>query len=288
MPLTYMSQKVKPNVTQPFNFPATVTAYLAGIASFNFTYGNDDHHVEEISLSLNANQSGPQQVSVSVTGILNDADGNGIDNNNSYVTVVVLAWTGSSTSNTILAGPQTDGNGQQGQPFYLPGTNPNILQSSLSGFFLDYDEDHHIEGANVAMGVSSNGNQANLTATAKMWDADGNTAVSPTSTGNLLASVDPNPGFVVTTWTAQDAGQQTIPMGTSVKDAVTLMTSFKVQFADDHHLRAIGAGPDSTKVDSTNSSQVITSGVWSWMSDDNNNNQDNAKSNCSVIVIGLL
>src|SRR5204863_4567905 len=91
------------------------------------------HHVEELALSLDANKSGSQQVTVSVTGTLKDGSGNNIDIDKSYVVVVVLAWVGAATSSTLLAGPLSVGNGQQSSSIFLPGSNPSILRGSVSG-----------------------------------------------------------------------------------------------------------------------------------------------------------
>lgn len=293
MPLTFQSIKLAPNASHTFTFTETVFAYQVGVASFKFSFPDgDDHHVEEISLSVSSNKAGSQnnQVAVQVDGVLKDDSGNGMDYPNSYVVVVCLAWVGSSTSFTNLSGPFTVGNGQQSNPIFMPGSNPNIAQSNLSGFFMSYgDTDHHIQGAAAGMGVSTNGNQAMLNGTAKMWDSSGNNAVNPTATGNLISSTDTNPGFIIKPMAAeQSSGTVTIPMGQALSNATSLITAFQVQFDGDHHLNNIGAGNDTIQVDPNNNQQVLTSGIWAWMGDDSGHTQDNSKSSCSIIVIGFL
>jgi len=293
MPLTYQSIKLAPNASHTFTFTQTVYAYQVGVAAFKFSFPDgDDQHVEEISLTLTSNKAGSQnnQVAVQVDGVLKDDSGNGMDYPNSYVVVVCLAWVGSSTAFTNLSGPFTVGNGQQSNPIFMPGSNPNIVQSNLSGFSLSFgDDDHHILGVAAGMGVSTNGNQALLNATAKMFDSSGHDAVNPTATGNLISSTDSNPGFIIKPWTAQQSsGTVTIPMGQAITGATTLLTSFQVQFDGDHHLNNIGAGNDSAQVNPSNNQQVLTSGIWAFMGDSSGNTQDNAKSSCSIIAIGFL
>jgi hypothetical protein len=295
MPLTFQSVKLAPNANHTFTFSQTVFAYQVGVASFRFSFPHDeDHHVEELSLFLSSNKAGSQnnQVAVQVDGVLKDASGNGMDYPNSYVVVVCLAWVGSSTAMTNLSGPFTVGNGQQSNPIFMPGSNPNVVQSNLSGFLLSFNskDDHHILGVAAGMGVSTNGNQALLDGTAKMWDSSGNTAVNPTATGNLISSTDSNPGFIIKPWTGeQSSGTVTIPMGKALSGATSLLTSFQVQFSGgDHHLNNIGAGNDSIQVDSNDNQQVVTSGIWAWMGDSSGNTQDMSKSSCSIIAIGFL
>jgi hypothetical protein len=296
MPLTFQSVKIAPNASHTFTFSETVYSYLVGVASFKFSFpDDDDHHVEEISLSFNANKGGANndQVAVTVNGVLMDDSGNTMDYANSYVVLVCLAWVGSSTNLTNLSGPFTVGNGQQSNPISMPGSNPSIVQSNLAGFDLSYGSNvnHLILGVTAGMGVSTNGNQALLNATARMWDDSGNTAVNPTATGNLISSTDTNPGFTIKPWTAQQpSGTVTIPMGQAISSATSLITAFQLQFpgGSDHHLNNIGAGNDSTWVNPSNNTQVQTSGIWAWMGDDGSNTQDNSLSSCSIIVIGLL
>jgi hypothetical protein len=291
MPLTFQSANVYLNTTPPvFTFDDTVAAYAVGFASFLFNFpDDDDHRILEFSLSLQPNQPAPNQVSVNVTAILKDEHGNNLDPGSSYVTVVVLAWVG-ETAGTLLSPQYTVGNGQQSPPIDLPGSAPSILQSFLSGFYLSYgDENHQVQDVTGAMGVGANQGQAYLSATAKMYDTSGNDAVNPTTTGALIASVDENPGFIVKTYTAQSSTPQKISMGKPLRAAVSLVTSFEAKFGDDDHfILQVGTGPNATAVNPSDDTYVTTSGVWSWMFDNNDDHQDNTQSHCTIIVIGIL
>lgn len=294
MPLTYQFQSLSPiQQSYPFNFDDDISQYAVGISSFNFTY-TEDHHVQQLSLSLTVNQTGPQQISVTVNGVLSDASGHTIDVTNSYVTVVVVAWTGAATTTNLLSAAFAVGPDSQSPSINLPDSNLSVLQAGMAGFYFAYPgTDHHVLGVTAAVGSKHVGSQGYIDAQAvNMWDDSGNNAQNPTATGFLIASSDPKPSFVVKPYTAQDYTQQTIPMGMLLSDAIVLLTSFQVQFPDndDHQIRNIGAGPNTWKVatdDKTQLSSVVSSGVWAWLGNDSGYNQDTSLSSASIVVIGI-
>src|SRR5690606_32385090 len=91
MAFEYQSISTQPNRSVVLNFSAPVVFYLPGISYYSLTHGRKDHHVQELGLSLEVNQPSPQQLQVQVNGIMRDSSGNGIDDVDSRVTVVVLA-----------------------------------------------------------------------------------------------------------------------------------------------------------------------------------------------------
>lgn len=291
MALEIQSQNVALNRgSTAFNFKNPVSQFLAGVASFQLSYGSDDHAVEQMGIQLTTNWPGGTQVNVGANVVLQDASGNNIDLSSSYVTVTVVAWTGASSNQIVLSPSVTVENGEQSSGITLPNGN-NLLQSVLDGFSLSYGTtDHHVNLVQTSVSASQSSNVGFISVTAGMNDASGNQAVNPSATGSLIASSMSMPGFVIVPYQAQSGSSNpVIPMGTPISAAVSFLTAFHVQYpdSDDHHVKAIGAGPNQTWVDSSNSSCAQTTGVWAWMYDDSDNNQDNNNSYASIVVIGL-
>jgi hypothetical protein len=295
MPYVCQSQTFQPNSSADFIFPNQVTQYLAGVASFQFSYGVIDHKVQQFGLSLastssydsTANQS---TVRVTATGILSDASGNTLNADASYVTVSVLAWTGIANPDLVLSASYTAASGGQSSNINLPGSLLPLLNAGLSGFNLNYgSDDYHVGSIMAQVAPGQNGSQGFLTAQAYMRDASGDQAQNPTASGVLLANTATNSGLVIQPYTRQDVGEQNIPMGVPLSSAMALLTGFQVQFpdGDDHHVLKIGAGPDACYVNPNDSTRVLTSGVWAWMSDQHQTGQDNTKSSASILVIGI-
>ncbi|NTJ62042.1 hypothetical protein G6M50_12105 [Agrobacterium rhizogenes] len=294
MTLTYQTMSLNPIQNHTFTFPDTISQFAVGISSFYFAFSKD-HHVQQISLALTSNQVAPTQVSVAVNGVLSDASGNTVDLSKSYVTVVVVAWTGATTTTNLLSAPFSvaSGSNNESPPISLPDSFHSILQACMSGFYLAYPQtDHHVLNVNASVGSTANGSDGYITATANMSDDSGNTAQNPTGTGFLIASSDKIPSFIVVPYTAQNAGQQTIPMGSvKLSDAFVLLTGFQVQFPDndDHEISNIGAGPNTWVCQSDDTgSRVVSSGVWAWMGNDDGDTQDMSLSSASVIAVGIL
>lgn len=293
MALEVLSQNVTLNAgVTPFNFKNSVTQFLAGVASFQLSYGDDDHHVEQMSIQLQTNKPQSTQITVEAVAVLQDASGHSINTGASYVTVTVIAWTGSPTTQVLLSPSYTVADNSQSPGITLPGANDQVLQATLGGFYLSYgNTDHHVERVQASVGATQSGNIGAISATAGMIDASGNSAVNPTATGALIATSTSNAGFVVAPYQAQAGSEMTsIPMGTTITAAVSFLTGFQVQYpdSDDHHLKAIGAGPNQTKVDPSDNTKAQTNGVWAWMYDNSGNNQDNNNSHASIVVIGIV
>jgi hypothetical protein len=276
--------------TTTFTFDNDITQYLIGISAFYLAYKGDDHHIQQININLNGSQANSKQITVKASVVMADSSGNQIDTDQSNVYVTALAWTGTSTSSLLLSMPPVSvGNGQTSEGIPLPGLSNPILQPGLAGFNLNYGSDHHVEFVEASLGVGQTGSQGQISATVQMYDASGNQAQSPTANGVLLASSINNPGFIVVPYSAQNSVYNYIDMGQSVSKAVALLTGFQVSYAknDDHHVQVIGAGPNMVEPNPDNSTQVQTNGVWAFMSDDDGNSQDNGKSHCNLIIVGL-
>jgi hypothetical protein len=291
MALEIQSQNVALNRgSTSFNFKNTVSQFLAGVASFQLSFGSDDHAVEQMGIQLTTNWPGGSQVDVGANVVLQDASGNNIDLSTSYVTVTVIAWTGGSSNQIVLSPSVTVGNLDQSDGITLPNQN-NMLQSVLDGFSLSYGTtDHHVNLVEITVSATQSSNVGNISVTAGMNDASGNQAVNPSANASLIASSMSAPGFVIVKYEAQSEGDNpVIPMGTPISAAVSFLTAFQMQYpdSDDHHVKAIGAGPNKTWVDPNDSSSAQTTGVWAWMYDDSGNNQDNNNSYASIVVIGL-
>lgn len=298
MPYVIQSQSLQPNSSANFTFSGQVhpNQCLVGVSSFQFTYGAIDHKVQQLGLSLSSTASydaskNQSTVRVTPTGILSDASGNTIDSPNSYVTVSVLAWTGTSNDNLVLSNSYSFASNTQSSNITLPGSTLSLLNASLTGFNLNYGtDDYHVASVTAQVSPGQNLAQGFITGQSAMQDSSGHQAQNPMVSGNLLASNSSNPGLLIQPYTRQDSGQQNIPVGAPLTGAIALLTGFNVQFpdGDDHHVLTIGAGPNVCSVSSQDSRTVVTSGVQAWMSDQDGNIQDNAKSSASIIIVGIL
>lgn len=278
--------------TTTFTFNNIVNQYLAGIASFQLSYGSEDHNVEEMSIKLQTNQPSSKEVTVEAVVVLQDDSGHSIDTTASYVTVTVIATSTGAGSNILLSPSYPVSSPGQSAGIQLPGMNNPILQSVLAGFDLSFGTtDHQIAQVGATVGAQANANNGYISVTADMNDASGNHAVDHGASGALIATPLTDPGFVIVQYKAQSELQMTsISMGTNITGAVSFLTGFHVQYPDsnNHHIRAIGAGPDQTGVYPGDNTKAQTNGVWAWMYDDSDNTQDNSPgtSFASIVVVG--
>jgi hypothetical protein len=286
MAFEYQTVSTQPNKSVVVNFSAPIVFYLPSISYYSFTYGNSDHHVQEFALSLNVNQPSPQQLQIEVVGILQDSSGNTIDNADSLVNVVILAWTGTNPGTLLLANANGIVNGQQSEPIALPSPSLSTLQSILSGFDLAYAGDHHVLYEGDGVSARQNGSTGYILGQASMGDSSGNKATTATVNGGLIAvatGVDLNVGFQVVGG-QQTSNQVSVPFSKNVKSAAVMMISNTASYSGDHHIQTVGAGCTGWSI---NGSTVLLSNARAFMNDKSGNHQDDAKSSVSLLVVGF-
>lgn len=284
MPLQIQSAQIKPGATSTFNFTDRITQRMVGISAFSLSYGNTDHHVQTISVSLSVNQSG-SSLSITAHATMVDASGNNLDPNASYVNVVALAWVGVDDSNLKLGNVAGIVNGGTSSPITIPGTDPNVLQAALAGYYLSYGgTDHHMETACAAVGTTLSGNTASINGTVYMYDDTGHGNVSGTVDSGLVANCDPSLGnFVRGTNTLQNNTQK-ITFGKPFAHYTPFLSSYKVQYRDnsDHHVKTFSV---SLSVQNVSGNDVTVTGA-AKLVDNSGHVQDDGVSNVSGFIVG--
>jgi hypothetical protein len=266
-----------------------------GLTYFQLAYPQgSDHWVETLSVSLEVNMTKPatvtaNQLDVTVQAQLMDASGNTIDAANSTVAVSCVAVTGSSDPSTVLANV-TGITRQQPRAVQLPGTGGSysVLTTCLSGLDLSYDTtDHMFQGATAGSGINPQASgTALINATANIWDASGNQAVTATIDVGVLASTDNPPPFMVQEATVSNVGTPPpLTFPAPVGQAVALIQSFNVQYASgDHRVTWIQVGCEETSVSGSN---VTLGNCLAWTGDAAGSYTDNSPSYVTLLVVAV-
>jgi len=276
MTLEIQTKQINVNASSDFTFTNTIQECLIGISYFKLSYGDSDHWVKNVSLSLNQQQPDSKTINVQVLGNLSDSSGHTIDTSDSSATVVVVAWTGTADHTLLLA------NGDANTVFTLPSSSTTILSATLAGFDLAYDTDHYIAQISVStINVSRNGNTASLSATENMTDRDGNWASTATFNAGLIASSNASPGFEVKpTSNVYNDTNQSFTFNGAWTNVQAMITGFNVEYSNNkgHWLKEIEV---NLYCDSANTVYAVSS-----MCDNDGNWQSNENSFVNGIVIG--
>jgi hypothetical protein len=289
MPIALRYITTQPNKTVTFDFgsAASVLSFTVGIAYWSFTFGEDDHHVETLSLGIATNKISPSQIATKVSGTLSDQSGNNIDNADSSVVVCCVAVVTSADGDLTLASANGIPNNGNSPSFALPSANLSIAASFLSGFDLSYGSvDHHVQQVHTTAGFGANGTLGWITALVGMSDSSGNPASTATIGGGLAAADTSEHGLYSRGQTdLQTTDQVAVEFGTNISDAVVLLQDLDVRFDDeDHHIKTIGGGVASWTLHATS---VTLNGARAFMDDDSGHNQSGSGSWVSVVVLAL-
>lgn len=287
MPFEYQSFTTNPNKSTTVKFNQDVIHYLPAVAYYSLSYGSSDHHVEEVALRLSVNQPSPTELSVTVTAVLDDKSGNTIDNAESSVTVVVLAWTGADPGTIQLASASGIPNNGQSGPISLPSSNLSTFQTVFAGFDLSYgNSDHHVLYQGAGTSGEQSGSTGYIVGSAQMSDSNGNSASTATVNGGLIAiaaGTDAGVGFQLLA-NQQSASPVYANFPKPVKSAAVMLVSQTASFSSDHHIQTLGAGCSGWSI---NGSQVELKNARAFMNDGSGNHQNDSKSNVSVLVVGF-
>lgn len=285
MPFQIQTAQVKPGATTILNFSDQIAQRMVGISAFSLSYGDTDHHVQTISVSLSVNHSG-SALSITANASMVDANGHNLDPASSYVNVVALAWVGVDDSDLKLGSVSGISNGGSSSPVTIPGTDPNVLQAALAGYYLSYGgTDHHMETACAAVGTTVSGNSATINGTAYMYDDNGHASASGTVDAGLVANCDRSLGnFVRATNTLQNNTQK-LTFSKPCSTYTPFLSSYKVQYRDnsDHHVKTFSV---SLSVQSTSGNDVTVTGA-AKLIDNSGHVQDDSVSSVSGFVVGI-
>ncbi len=291
MAFSLQTKTVQPGDTATFDFDSSIAAYTVGISNYNFTFGSDDEHIQEIEIALSANQPSANQLTVKTTGILQDSSGHSINKGSSSISVVAVAWTGAPTSGVVLASRTGISTGTRSADITLPTSTPQINQAFLAGLELAYAKDHHVQLIQADAGVQLDGSLDYITSTAKMLDNDGNIANIANIDGGLLATSSDDVGLLIQPVNnKQTSTKFSVAFGADLRQAVVLLTNYKVRYESnkDHHLRTVGGGCSCWRIDPENARSVILDNAYSYMSDDSGKHQDDNQSEVSLVVLGVF
>ena len=98
---TKLLEGVKTGDTEIIEFSDRIAQHVVCIKSFKLTYGDHDHNVLKMSISLQCNRNDNK---LSVTPLMNlkARAGHELDPTKSYVSVAVMAWVGVNNENLLL------------------------------------------------------------------------------------------------------------------------------------------------------------------------------------------
>ena len=163
-------------------------------------------------ISLSVNQSADDVVNVQAHVAMSDARSpDELDRSKSQLFVSVIAWIAPDAATTITDRmPKWRAAGSRSRAVTLPSSKSTILQSFLSGLDMSFaDDDHHVASITAAVGTEQDQSTGYLTAVASLEDRSGSLAKASIDAG-VIASCDPNPGFVV--HTTQLEGEQALKL----------------------------------------------------------------------------
>lgn len=295
MALEVQNLYFRPNAQRTFTFSGDVVMYAVGISGFEFIYPDgSDHSVEELSLSVQAQQAGSSKaVTVTTTSALRNGSGDQMDESISSVRVCAIAWVGADPGNLTLYGPSAQiGSGQQSDPISLA-TNGLVASGGLAGFNLAYAGDSYdVRGISASASANANGNVGYINVNGDMWDASGNSASNPTASGLLIANPytgsRKNPGIVLQTCKWQGGNPPAIQMGRPLSSVAFMITDFKVQYPDtDHYVLGISVGTPNLSISPDDNRQVVMDYLGAKMWNDDGSYQDDSQSHCSILVVGV-
>lgn len=289
MAIEVKSTSINLNQTAKFVFDRPVLSNVIGISFFSMTYGNNDHHIKKISLSIQPSWSN-NEVQASVTAQLVDDSGNLIDKADSVVGLVCIANTDAADNNLALATVDGILTGTQSPDITLPGNSLKFAQPGVAGFALAFaDGDHHLRQLLVSLGFANHGNTGRISADAAMVDSSGHSASTESADAILVAGNYAETGVEMVMLTNQQTSSpQTVGFSKPLSQAVVLVNGFTVTFkGKDHHVKTIGAGCSGWTLNGTDTSKVMLNDARAFVSDNSGNTQDDQASFVNLVIVGI-
>ena len=286
MSIAIRSTSSSPNKTITFDFPDKVLAYVVGVTYWKFSFGNNDHHVKTLTLSLDSNQPTSTQITTRITAKLDDDSGHGINNDSSSVHVSCIAVIQAIDGNITLANARGIASGASSNAIALPSNMLSIGSAFLSGWSLAQSGDHHVKTFETTAGFAQNGNSGQITSQAQMIDTSGNFASGSIDGGLLAASTSELGVLAKAVVNQQTTAAKSVDFGQPLSaDAAVMLQSLRVTFGSkDHHVKSIGGGCSSWSVDG---SKVTLADARAFISDDSGHTQSDSDSNVSLVVFAI-
>lgn len=286
MPLELSSQSVNPGQSAHFVFESPMEQFAVGISHFELSFGDTDHHVRTMSVSLSVTRPSLNEVVVLASAVLDDDSGHTIDIPASHIGVVCVASYEGVPA--VLQNRCAIRSGGVSSPIEIKLEDVSTQNGFLSGYALSYgSDDHHLERASANVGVISvQPHESELTGHAAMADDSGNHAAVARVDGGLAAFGQLDEIAIRVLASEQTSSEVVAEFEAPVHSAAVLLQSWQVEFEEgnDHHVKTISAGTGGWSV---KENQVILSGAAAAISDASGNTQDNARSSVNMLVIAL-
>jgi hypothetical protein len=283
MPLEIQSYPVTPNAPRTFTFNDSISQYWVGLSGYQLSYGNNtSHHIGAMSITLLSNHSG-SAVTVTPKVVLTNNDGANLDPSDSWINIMVMAWTGTWSGGIVLDTDSNIVNNGNSTPLDIGCTNPSVLQAALTGFNFSFGSDHHLVNYSCSAGTNRNGANASITGFASMQVGNGEAPSIATINGGLIAICDATLNLQPPQPVQLQDSSKDLAFVQGTTKAYPFLTGVQASYFADHHVRKISAYLEISQ----NQAPNFTVKGGSYLSDNDGHTQDNSRSSVSGFVIGL-
>lgn len=273
--------------------------FCLGLAGFVFDYGDDDHNILDMGVSLTgislSTSNGKTTITGTVNGVLEDDDHN---KGNVYTQVILIAALPGPYSQVTMANPPGFSSGGTSQQIPLTVESPS-LTGMLSGFSMSYsgsDQNINQIGATVTAYLNS-GNIATLGGTCVLAESSTTKATNLSIFGALLADASSSPVFEIKAYRATAGGANSVKFDNEISFAQALLVGFNVQYPGTHTHKVKKMSVSYNNFYSPTGSNAglqpdhktfIFLGPQPFMRDDSGNDQDDSVSYADYVVIGAV
>lgn len=281
MTVQIVHKTLSPNQTQSFKLAGQ--SYALGLSYFDLSFGEIDHHVRTMQVSLSTSHVG-DTILVTPHAVLEDDSGNSIDVSASKVGVVLVSMRDETAT---LANRISIASGEDSEPIAVAPGAREFESSFISGFNLSYGNvDHHLERASSMVGLTRAGESATIGARAQMADDSGHSAKVANLNAGFAAFADGDGVESRVLAATQSETPVSVEFSGPVKNAAVLIQSWQVEFqkGSDHHMRRITAGTSGWSVDQNT---VTLADLQATIADSTGHTQSNENSNVSALILAL-
>lgn len=221
--------------TRTTRFNEQIQKCFVGISRFQMTFGDDDHHVKELSASINKSSINQQEI-MCTAGLCfkDDSNHHGYGN----VEYCIAALTGVDNADYVMQSGL-----KKGDTFERGHGTAQISVIGLGGFGFSYSDgkDHHVK--KIAMSVFDSSNT--LGATGSMEDGSGHSSaagtVQETAKGCYLGYFGKSDNLKLTPFTLGNG--ETVNFNGDINNYGIIITGFDISFGNnDHHVKYLEVG----------------------------------------------
>jgi len=203
MPLEILTAQIMVNKSHTFTFQKKIMQHMVGIQELYLIPTGAAVCITTLSLILHEQLAG-EVLGVTALVDFEDSAGNYYEASDSYVNVVVIAWTDKVTSNLLMTNSELTNIEDNSEspaiviPTKMPdgSSPPNPLLAALAGFNLRAGTHKYVCLGTMSAGVGTTSNMASSTATVKgsasMHNDSGHQVATATVNGALLSDCDPD------------------------------------------------------------------------------------------------